>query len=167
MKTMSATSISACSLSTSLPGKPPVGIPLSSSSTRRGPNAPRWSHTEDEPGPPLKQKTSGSRRGICDAVAGVGDREERRLLLALFLAQDRALAVAVYAIFLRPIVIVCEVWTTPSSWCGGGGRSSGFLASPAATSGLALSSVIEGLLIESSAPCPRRCCSLDPRSERP
>jgi len=32
-------------------------------STRRGPSTPRWSQTEDEPGPPLKEKVSGRPAG--------------------------------------------------------------------------------------------------------
>ena len=33
--------------------------PSSSISTRRGPRAPKCSHTEEDPGPPLKEKVSG------------------------------------------------------------------------------------------------------------
>ena len=34
-------------------------VPSSFILTRRGPRAPRCSHTEEEPGPPLKQKVTG------------------------------------------------------------------------------------------------------------
>ena len=58
MNTRSATSSRECSLSTRRPGTG-NGSPCGPSSTRRGPKAPRWSHTEDDPGPPLKENTTG------------------------------------------------------------------------------------------------------------
>src|SRR5215469_8733215 len=52
MKTRSVLSSQVDSLSTNLTGGGSVS-PRSDNKTRRGPSPPKWSHTEEEPGPPL------------------------------------------------------------------------------------------------------------------
>src|ERR1700690_3471531 len=58
IKTRSVCSSNVYSLSVSLKGGG-GRLPSSCRTTRRGPSSPRCSHTEEEPGPPLKEKVMG------------------------------------------------------------------------------------------------------------
>jgi len=58
MKTRSKCASQVSGLSTTAPG-PRAGVASSGTTTRLGPKAPRCSHTEAEPGPPLKAKHTG------------------------------------------------------------------------------------------------------------
>ena len=68
MKTRSLTASRVSGLSTSLYGGG-VGASTSPTSTRRGPRSPRCSHTDAEPGPPLKTKEIG--RSVTSAPSSV------------------------------------------------------------------------------------------------
>ena len=61
-------------------------LPSSGTTTRFGPSAPRCSHTDDEPGPPLKAKHTG-RDGGGSAFEFIRGGEDRGLGLAALVAE--------------------------------------------------------------------------------
>ena len=76
MKTRSLPSRIEYGLSTRLKGG--LGnVPSSFMLARRGPSAPRCSHTEEEPGPPLKQNVTGRVAALVSSSARVRDVKNR------------------------------------------------------------------------------------------
>src|SRR3954447_3712772 len=127
MKTRSETRSSDSRLSVS-PYGGRVRAPTSPIRTRRGPNSPKCSQAEDEPGPPLKAKVtgrlSGSTSSSTSAVEKIWARGCRPRKLPSSTTSSRSTrrpVVVVYLSRVRPAPIEWLVVTRSSSGGAGGG----------------------------------------------
>ena len=91
-------------------------MPSSSRATLRGPKTPRWSHTDDDPGPPLNENTIGRDVGSSTPSLVYAIEKNEAFFLPSSSVRMVRLAVAVYAMVSPPISTVCCVTAEISSW---------------------------------------------------